>query len=318
VTVNASVWAVSALVLASCLACAHEAPKRDEPSEPRLVEGWPSEGYASRSTSGNDTLVEPISIPCLPNQRYLVVVRLTLEEGAVDVTVGRSSEGRVTRSITRLGPYLALLPVVAQGDSLSVSLLQKARSGPVRVELGSLRIQAVEPDTIESAAAALVSQFEGETGRIADPISDNLVPNANFAEDDEVRGLPAHWSAYADVTVDDETHVVSVTGAPYEGRPFLASGPVALIPGRRYRAECRLRNTGGALEFRAVDYDERDVLAATEVEPSGPEFGAHTLELVAPPDAKAVRLWLAPRTIGGGGSFELRTMQLELLPMDVR
>jgi hypothetical protein len=283
-----------------------------------LVEEWPSGLFVSRSSSGNDGLVESITIACEPTQRYLLALRLELEEGAVELNVERASAGPIRRSITRLGPYLALVPLVAQGETLTASLVQVARSGPVRVELGSLRIQPVEPDTIESAALAISSEFERETGRLADPASDNLVPNADFVEDDEVRGLPAHWSSYAEVTVDRDAHVVVVAGAPYKGRPFLATGPVPLISGRRYRAECRLRVEHGTLDFRAVDYDELTVLAALSVETVGAEFGVFSLEFVAPPEARAVRLWLAPRTSGDGGSFELRTMQLELLPEERR
>ncbi len=274
-----------------------------------LVESWPPELVVVGSSLGSIPLVGPVRVPCVSGRSYLLAMRLTLEYGALEIHVGNT-----VRRITRLGPYLAIVPYLSRQSGVEVMLWHPERTGPIRFIFHSLRIQEVEPDTVAAAAVRLEAEFEEETGRMADPVSDNLVPNADFEEDDEVRGLPAHWSAYTDVEIDQDEHVLSVNGTPYEGRPALATGPAALVPGRRYRAECRVRVVEGELSFRAMDYDELNVLASASLDGGDRDFEAYTLEFVAPGDAKAVRLWIAPERKDSGVRFDLRAIQLELLP----
>jgi hypothetical protein len=184
----------------------------------------------------------------------------------------------------------------------------------VRAEIGELRVVEVEPTSASAVADRLAADFERETGRAADPESDNLVPNGRFAADDELRGVPVDWCAYSTTVVDPTTHTLRARGAPFGERPYLATGPVAIVPGRRYRAECRIRVGDGAVVFRAMDYDEIVVLGSSATAVPSSEFTARVLEFDAPPAAKAVRLWLAPVEPGASAEFELRAMQLEMLP----
>jgi hypothetical protein len=250
-----------------------------------------------------------------PGTACLVSLRSTVLYGSFELRVlDESTRPLARRRVNRLGDNLDLLAVAAPPDGrLFVELIQPARSGPLDVELGALAIHAVSPDTAAPVAAELARQFEIETGRLAAPVEANLVPNADFSEDDEVRGTPADWSAYVAAEVDAGMHVLRAEGTPFGERPYLATGPVVVRPGARYLALCRLRVREGTVVFRIVDYDEvADLGVAPEV--SAEDGAVERVLEFTPGTARAVRLWLAPGASGSAAAFELHAIQLERLP----
>jgi len=303
------------VIVSNLSACSRErVPDLGETIAQRAIVEWDSHAFIARDVPGSATLVEPVRIATEPGRSYILSLRLDLQEGAVIAKVINGTREPFTRKVSRLGPYLALLPVKASGDSIALSLEQSPRNGPVRVETRDLSIVGVTPETIARTVAMLIASFELETGRSGDPSVDNLVPNSDFADDDEYRGLPRDWSIYGDASFDDASHTLTVVGTGYLDRPLVATGPVPTSTGRRYRAQCDLRVVDGAAEFRAVDYDETRVLVQAEPVAPGDSWATRSIEFLARPEDHAVRLWIAPLANGRTPTVEVRSIQLEILP----
>jgi hypothetical protein len=149
---------------------------------------------------------------------------------------------------------------------------------------------------------------------MADPASENLVANPDFRADDEVRGTPVDWFAYVETDFDAASHELRASGSPGPWRPYLATGPIRIEPGRRYRAVCRLAVDRGAVRFRAVDFDELTEIATSEPLPAG--GGAVERELVfeATAASPAVRLRFDPVDEGADADFRVVVVQMEELP----
>jgi hypothetical protein len=306
--------AAVAIVLASVVgtSCARVAGPRAGAATPARVADWPVDRLVEHG-AGSAVLAGPVRIGVADGHTYIVALRLTLEEGAVALALDGAAGGAYSRTISRLGPYLALIPVRAYGSALALSLEQPQRAGPVRASTGELSIVEVEPSTVEATTSALVEAFERETGRIADPAVDNLVPNADFADDDEYRGLPRDWSIYGDPRVDARLHTLTVASAGYDGRPLAASGPVPVSTGQRYLARCDLRAVNAPVRFRAVDYDEIRQLGESAVVDPADGWSTRTIEFRATDSDRAVRLWLEAANVANA-SVEIRAIQLEVLP----
>ena len=130
----------------------------------------------------------------------LVAVRLALRSGGVECVVeGPAGEPLARRRVALAGENLALLPVRALDGPAQLSIIHAGGSGPLEAELREVALYRVEEGTAAGVAAAIAAQFERETGRTADPAAGNLVANADFAGDDEVRGTPADWLAYVEM-----------------------------------------------------------------------------------------------------------------------
>jgi hypothetical protein len=242
-----------------------------------------------------------------------VCVRVRLDGGVAEIAVSRGAGPVEARRISRLGEGLVILPIGPAGGEARLTI-RSGGAGPTDVEVRDVRVGRVRPDLASASAALVAHDFEIETGHLADAADDNLIANADFAADDEVRGTPADWFAYVDTDVDAASRVLSARGTAPDGRPLLATGPVRVRPGRRYRATVRIAVDAGAVVARVVDYDECVTVAETEpLGPGGPT-GDATLEFVAPAHTHAVRLRLDPVQRGEAAALRLTAAQLELLP----
>ncbi len=244
----------------------------------------------------------------------LLVARLSIRRGAVAVIV-RDSSGteRARRVVARIGPSLVLIPVMSDGR-MSVEVAEMAETGALELDIESMQIVPTVASDGVRRAAELAGAFERETGRLADPARENLVDNADFAEDDEVRGTPRNWFAYVPTTSDALTHSLHVAGMPPPSRPAAATGPVAVSEDRRYRLFVRMRVSAGPILVRVVDYDELLTLSETQFAESGTEDRDATLEFSPPPGCHGVRVQFAPVTPGSPVDFVLLLVQLEELP----
>jgi hypothetical protein len=304
-----------ALVAAAVFAAGCSAAPR--PDSGPVASGLAAGRYAREAVPESARLFPPAAVS-VDGGVCLVALRSTILEGALDLRV-RDGAGRLlgSRRVARPGENLHLIAVVPPPDrQMLIECVQTARAGSVDVEIAGIDVWATTPEAVGGMAERISREFERATNRIADPSAENLVPNADFAEDDDVRGTPADWSAYVTTEVVPGAHSVRAAGAPPPGRPYLATGPIPVEPGARYRASCRVGAQSGAVVFLAMDYDEmREIAAAAPV--SAGDEGERSLELEAG-GTRAVRLWLAPPAPGAAATFDLREMRLERLPDGAR
>jgi hypothetical protein len=282
------------------------------PAVRRPLESAPLGVHMSGPSEAPVDLVAPVALGDSATAR-LVAVRLELAEGSVVVAI-RDAGGVeiVSQRTSRLGENLVVLPVRSGLDRPELRVAQPKATGGVRVDLRAVDVVEVDEPRAAAEAARLASEFEAETGRLGNAEPPNLVPNSDFVEDDEVRGTPAEWVAYVPTSVDRAGHVLRAIGRPHPGRPVVATAPMRLVAGRRYRALCRVRLDRGAILFRATDFDEASTLVAQGSAATGDEVDL-TLDFVAPEWPPAVRL-----RIDSAGDEEvdvsISEIQLELLP----
>ncbi len=267
---------------------------------------------ATRSPS---RLLDPIALDVGTGGIALVAIRFELERGSVECRVTAGQSDVAHRIVERFGDDLVILPVRAIGArKVELTVLQSADTGPVEIAMRGVEVYLVTPSSASATARAISEAFEAETGRMADPAVENLVANADFAADDEVRGTPADWFAYAATRFDASTHTLEVVGRSTDARPFLATGPVRVEPGARYRVRWRLSVTSGAVVVRATDYDELATVFAEE--PVGPQAGSvdATETFVAPMGCRAIRVRFEGAEPGVVSQFAIDAVQLERLP----
>ncbi len=303
--------AVLALVLGGGACDRRPAPA----AVPVEVGGWPRERVVAPATSDPAPLFEPLALDLAPGSPHLVAVRLEVGSGAVDCVVSRAGAELARRRVARLGDDLVVLPVRAlDGPGATFAVRQAKGTGPLDVAIRSVTLYSVTADTAASTAAGLADAFERETGRAGDPAVENLVANADFAADDEVRGTPEDWFAYVDTRFDATAHSLEVAGTPPPGRPLVATGPVPVEAGRRYRAVARVAVSRGGVVFRAVDFDELETVAATEAILPAPDGSERSLEFTVPPGCRAIRLRFDAAASGEPTELDLSTVQMEALP----
>ncbi len=307
----------SILLATLAIVCASAAcgGSRPAPAVGRPVDGWPRGPIASGPSSGPAPIFAPVALDTSPGRPHLLAVRLSLGSGAVECVVTRGGTDLATRRVERTGESLVLLPLAPLDPGMaSFSLRQPKSTGLLDVELLDVTLVAVSVATASETAAEIAASFERETGRMADVSDENLIANADFASDDEVRGTPADWFAYVATEFDASTHTLHVAGAAPGTRPFLATGPVRVVPGTRYRATWRIAVADGAVQVRVVDYDELSTVAADPPAIAGGGRVERSVEFVAPPDATGVRLRFEPAEPGASAAFDLSTVELEALP----
>lgn len=305
------------LIATLAIVCASAAcgGARPVPAEGRQVDGWPRGPIAHGPSSGSAPIFAPVGLDATPGRPHLLAVRLSLGSGAVDCVVTRGGGDVATRRVERTGESLVILPLGPfDAGVASFSLRQPKSTGLLDVELLDVTLVAVSEATASETAAEIAAAFERETGRTADAADENLIANADFASDDEVRGTPADWFAYVTTEFDAASHTLHVVGTAPGFRPFLATGPVRVVPGTRYRATWRLAVAEGAVQMRVVDYDELATVAADPPAIAGGGRVERSLEFVAPPDATGVRLRFEPAGPGASAAFDLSTVELEALP----
>jgi hypothetical protein len=306
-----SARAALAAVAAACVLAAGCGPP-----PATIPAGIAVEGVASRLAAAGGgapaSLVGPFALPVPEGAPSLVAVRLVIVRGAVDCVVSDGATELARRRVERLGDDLVVLAVRATGAA-TLTIAQAPKTGPLDAELRGATLYAVSARTASAAAGAIAEAFERETGRSGDPAVENLVANPDFAADDEVRGTPADWYAYVDTAFDPATHALHVEGPAPARRPFLATGPVKVEAGRRYRATWRMAVARGTVVVRGVDYDElATVFAEPPVDAGGPI--ERSLEFIPPAGCRAVRLRFEGTAAGVDTAFDVSIVQIEALP----
>lgn len=253
--------------------------------------------------------------PIRPGAPHLLAVRCAIDSGAVVVAVVDGERRIAERRVGRLGENLALVPLGPGAASRLRVVVEPARTGgPLAARVRDVRLFEVTPANAVATAGALARAFEAETGRVADPASENLVANPDFRADDEARGTPVDWFAYVETTFDAGSHELRATGSPGPWRPFLATGPIRVEVGRRYRAVCRVTVERGAVRFRAVDYDELAEIGASEPVAAGVGPTEREIVFEASAASPAVRLRFDPVDEGADAAFRVAVVQMEALP----
>ena len=257
-----------------------------------------------------------VALPALDRGPYLVAVQVAVDAGAVDVVVSAGQAEFARRRMARVGRNLALLPVAGAPGGTAAVHLEAPSSGPsASARLVDVRLFETSTRDAAALATAVARDFERETGRMANPAVENLVANPDFAADDEVRGTPADWYAYVPTAFDAASHELRVEGPPPVARPFLATAPIRVREGARYRAVCRLSVESGEVAMRAVDYDELlEVGSAPAV--GAPGAAEQSVFFVVPPGCRAVRLRFEPVDPGAAAAFRVAIVQMEELPAE--
>jgi hypothetical protein len=284
---------------------------RDTRVSSEALAGWPAAKLASEPSRADEPLFAPISIAPATDVGRFVAVRLDLALGAVDCAIVDEARADVVkRRVALEGPELVLLPVPPGGGALAIR--HPRRSGAVELTIADVRLYTTSLENASRAADEVAASFETETGRRGDATPENLITNADFVEDDEVRGTPADWVSYVPTSVDAAAHTLRADGAPSPGRPLVATAPIAIEPGRTYHATLRLRVERGAVAVRLVDFDEVATYAVAEAIAGGDAWSRVSLDLEAPDDARAIRL----RIDAGGddAAVVLANADLELVP----
>lgn len=243
----------------------------------------------------------------------IIAVRSTLCAGAYELvtTVGGVEFSR--RRVDRIGENLSLLPLPPDAVA-SISVYQSANAGPLDVDFERVDTMRMTPNWASDNARELASSFEAETGQLADPVVGNLVPNASFAADDEVRGTPADWFAYVETSTNVLERKLRVWGTAPGRRPYLATGPMRVESGRRYRVLVRLTVREGAVALRVADYEELRVVADAGTVSAADGSVERRVEFTASDADRAARIRFEPLTAGERADFEISAIQMELLP----
>lgn len=278
------------------------------------VEGWREGRLVEPATEAPRTIARLESIPGGSSEAVLFRLSLEIGTGTTEARlVGPDGTVLHARRISLLGANRIYLAGPGALSSYTIDVVQPGRTGPVDVTLGELA--RTDGFVLDPAIQAMrdAEAFERETGRLADPAVGNLVPNADFKEDDEVRGAPKDWLAYVATERDAASRTLLAAGAPMGRRPYLAAGPVRLEAGRRYRALARLEVLEGEVVVKAVDYDETADIGRAEPVLAGEGLTERVFEIDGS-RARAARLWFAPPAPGAPARFVIHAVQLELLP----
>lgn len=302
---------IAAFVLGISSACTGPAGG-DRP--PAVVAGIPAGPIQKVSTADPLLLAGPVPLDVDPALPAILAVRTNLRSGAFEILVSGPGTGDVRRRVERIGANLTIVPLPAV-PSASLAVYQSANAGPLDFEVLGVTLTPVDPSAASRTAAGLAATFEAETGQLADPRVENLVPNASFAADDEVRGVPADWFAYVDTQANSLDRTLRVAGAPPEGRPYLATGPVRVESGRRYRILLRMAVRAGSVVVRVADYDELRTLAVIGTVSSVDGPVERWISLAASDGDRAFRVRFEPPRAGDAAEFEISAIQMELLPV---
>jgi hypothetical protein len=280
---------------------------------PVNVSDFPRGRIELPSTPERRMLAERIPLETGGGMSSIVAVRSTLTTGSFEIVAIVHDAEYSARSVSRLGENLTLLPLPPDSKAI-VNVYQSKNSGPLDVNFETADITNADPEIAYRLAAEMAAEFESKIGQVADPLVENLVPNASFAADDEVRGTPADWFAYVETSSNVLERRLRVTGTAPGRRPFLATGPIRVEPGRRYRILVRMTVFEGGVSMRVADYEELRVISdlGTATAADGPV--ERRIDFQATDADRAARIRFEPVTQGERADFELSAIQMEVLP----
>ena len=280
---------------------------------PVEIREFPRERFERPSTPESLLLAGPIALTTYGGMATIVSVRSSLLSGAFDLVANVNGAEFSRRRIERLGENLSIVPL-PDAKSATLAVQQAPNAGPLDVLFLCAEIDSVIPEVALETATSKAARFEAETGQLADPAVENLVPNASFAADDEVRGTPADWFAYVETTTNEQERRLRVTGVAPGRRPLLATAPIRVEPGRRYRVLVRLLVREGSVVVRVADYEELAVIVEVGAAAAGGGPAEFRVEFTAYDGARAARIRFEPAVSGERADFELSAIQMELLP----
>ncbi len=280
---------------------------------PVEIRELPRERFERPSTPESVLLAGPVALTTYGGMATIVSVRSSLRSGAFDLVASVNGSEFSRRRIERLGENLSLIPLPDAG-SATLAVHQAPNAGPLDVLVLRAEIDSVVPEVALETATSKATRFEAETGQLADPAVENLVPNASFAADDEVRGTPADWFAYVETTTNELERRLRVAGVAPGWRPFLATAPIRVEPGRRYRVLVRLVVREGRIVVRVADYEELAVIVEVGTAAAGDGPVEFLVEFTANDGTRAARIRFEPVAPGERADFELSAIQMELLP----
>lgn len=281
---------------------------------PTSIKAFPNGQITRTSTATPVAIATAIPIEVLERRTSMLVeLRSSLRSGAIDVVAIADGEERSRRRVERIGENLILI-FIPSSSGATLDLVQVANAGPLDVEIKRASFYELEPDFARDVAADAAADFEAETGQLADPLVENLVPNASFATDDEVRGTPADWFAYVETSTNVLERRLRVWGTAPGRRPYVATGPMRVEAGRRYRILVRLTVRDGAVALRVADYEELRVLVDLGSVSAADGPVERRVDFTASDADRAARIRFEPATPGVPADFEITAIQMELLP----
>ena len=280
---------------------------------PDVIREFPLERFERPSTAETSLLARPIALRMDSGMATIVTVRSTLRSGAFELVASVNGSEFSRRRIERLGENLSLIPIPGV-ESATLEVRQAPNAGPLDVLFLRAETMSVIPEAANESAGQMASRFEAETGQLADPIVENLVPNASFAADDEVRGTLADWFAYVETSTNVLERRLRVWGSAPGRRPYLATGPMRVESGRRYRVLVRLTVREGTVALRVADYEELRIIADIGAVSVADGPVERRIDFTASDADRAARIRFEPVTPGERVDFELSTIQMELLP----
>lgn len=191
---------------------------------PIHIKAFPNGQITRTSTATPVAIATALPIEVLQRRTsVLVSVRSSLRSGAIDVVAMADGEERSRRRLERIGENLILI-FIPSSSGATLDLVQVANAGPLDVEIKRASfLNELEPDFARDVAADEAADFEANSGQLADPLVENLVPNASFAADDEVRGTPADWFAYVETSSNVLERRLRASGTAPGRRPYLAT-----------------------------------------------------------------------------------------------
>lgn len=272
------------------------------------------QGHIGRPSTPEPVLIAgPIALTTVSDLATIVSVRSRLNSGVYELVTFVDGTEFSRRRIGRIGENMTIVPLPAVG-SATLAVYQSGNAGPLDVEFVKADVTGVVSDDAVSDALIKSSRFEKETGQLADPAVENMVPNSSFAADDEVRGTPADWFAYVETSTNVLERRLRVWGTAPGRRPYVATGPMRVEPGRRYRILVRLTVRDGAVALRVADYEELRVLVDLGSVSAADGPVERRVDFTASDADRAARIRFEPVTPGVPADFEITAIQMELLP----
>lgn len=265
------------------------------------------------ATPSDVDLLTPYSLDVDDDNPTLTVVELELSEGIVECQIRSERGGTLqARRITRIGPNLVILPLGRGGARhAQLAFVQPANSGPLSANLQSVSISSVTEKTAARVADSICNEFESRTMVRANPVDDNLIPNADFKSDDEVRGTPADWFAYVETQSNQLDRSLLVSGVPPPNRPFLASAPIRVNGRQFFRLSGRILVRDGMVRVRVMDYDELETVFDSDTVFDPGESRDFSWDFTVPAGTKAVRVWFSPQNSGERAEFVVSEVNLQ-------
>lgn len=243
----------------------------------------------------------------------VVSIRTSLQAGAFEIVTSVKGAESSRRRVERIGENLTLLPIPPDA-SATLDVYQVENAGPLEVQFLHAEVASGSPEAAIRAASARAARFEAETGQLADPTVENLVPNASFAADDEVRGTPADWFAYVETSTDVQERRLRVSGIAPPRRPFLATGPIRVESDVRYRVIVRVIVRAGAVAIRVADYEDTRLVAEVGAAAVADGPVERRVDFLASEADRAARIRFEPVVPGEFVDFEVSVIQMERLP----